>query len=497
MTEPPKPFALFLSSFSTERFDAYGSDPLSTLRRNVHAAGMELAKPVWVAECNDADRNELAALREGHDMLGVIDLLMSRVAQSEQFVCVLAGSRLGAMEHGCPVEVNGAASAVSHFEIELFQAAMHGLPIRLFVMRDFQAGRRLQSLLKLLDFALPDWTDQRILSADEILVEIRSLLRAPPNQTPDAASHLSTALYDSRARRVGSYPLLFLDGYVEEPFREPNDKIVHDMLAEQGVLPNMDRKMGRLWIAAREMMSVDYKAGKASHEHLILWEQIIRNWNGAASWGGLIAHMFGGVFASLGSLSLIRGYLRNQGGRDLPEELTTQPLGAYASAHYSLAKRMITKPTKREQLDIALRFANESLAEQHERDVSIYSVRGSIYIEQRRLFAAVADFRRVVRLYENQAAEPDKLGLAYVDLGSALCLTGRIFSGEDMLKKGVQLLSAKEDGSLIRSWRRIAMLYKRTCRWRKADEFYDKARILALRLGMFDQLRQIPPSKRA
>jgi hypothetical protein len=53
------------------------------------------------------------------------------------------------MEHGCPVEVNGAASAVSHFEIELFQAAMHGLPVKLFVMSGFEPGKRLQSLLKL------------------------------------------------------------------------------------------------------------------------------------------------------------------------------------------------------------------------------------------------------------------------------------------------------------------------------------------------------------
>ena len=124
MNESSKPFALFLSSFSAERLDADPSDPLTTLRRNVHALGMELAKPVWVAECNDADRHELTALREGNSILNVIDLLIARVAQIEEFFCVLAGSRLGEMEHGCPVEVNGAASAVSHFEIELFQAAI-------------------------------------------------------------------------------------------------------------------------------------------------------------------------------------------------------------------------------------------------------------------------------------------------------------------------------------------------------------------------------------
>lgn len=496
MTEPPKPFALFLSSFSTERIDADLSDPLRSLRRDVHSLGKELGKSVWVAEYSDADRDELSVLREGHDMLGVIDLLMARVAQSEQFVCVLAGSRSGAMEHGCPVEVNGAASAVSHFEIELFQAAMHGVPIKLFVLRGFHPGRRLQSLLELLGIALSDLMDQRVLSADEILEQIRALLAKPMSQpSVNAHSQLSSALYVARARGATSAPLLFLDGYVEEPFREPSEEIVHAMLAEQEALPQMERKMGRLWIAAREMMSVDYKAGKVSAEHLILLESIIRNWNGAASWGGLIAHMFGGVFASLGSLDLIRGHLRGQRKLDLPEEVTKKPLGAFASAHYSLAKRMPTRSERREQLDLALRFANEAIADQNDREVSIYSVRGSLFIALRRPFAAVADFRRVVELYEAQAVEDDKLGLAYVDLGSALCLTGRIFKGEDILKRGVALVSKKEDGSLIRSWRRLAKLYTLTGRWRKAEEYYDRARALALRLGMFDQLRQIPQKK--
>ncbi len=496
MNQSPKPFALFLSSFSAERFDAETSDPLTTLRRNVHALGMELAKPVWVAECSDADRNELAALREGHDMLGVIDLLMSRVAQSEQFVCVLAGSRLGTMEHGCPVEVNGAASAVSHFEIELFQAAMHGLPVRLFVMRGFQPGKRLQSLLNLLDFALPDWRDQRVLSADEILAEIRRLIAMPVRQTDvSACSQLSSALYVSRSKGERSAPLLFLDGFVEEPFREPSEQIVHDMLSEQESLPQMDRKMGRLWIAARELMSIDYKAGQASSEHLVLWENVIRNWNGAASWGGLIAHIFGGVFASLGSLDLIRGRLRNQSSLDLPEEVTKKPLGALASAHYSLSKRMLTKVQKLEQLDLALRFSHETILDQGEKEIGIYSVRGSVLVALHRPFAAVSDFRRVVDGYESQATEAGRLGMAYVDLGSALFLSGRIFKGEDLLSKGVRLLSTKEDGSLVRGWRRLAKLYKLTGRWWKANEYNDKARELALRLGMFDQVIQIPPKR--
>jgi len=458
---------------------------------------MELEKPVWVAECNDADRNELASLQKGHDMLGVIDLLMARVEQSEQFVCVLAGERTGAMEHGCPVEVNGAASAVSHFEIELFQAAMHGLRIKLFVMQGFIPGRRLESLLKLLDFALPDWRHQMILSANEIHAEIRLLLSKPiPAADVHACSQFSSALYVARAKGAASTPLLFLDGFVEEPFREPNEQIIHDMLTEQEALPQMDRKMGRLWIAAREMMSVDYKAGKASPDQLVLWENVIRNWNGAASWGGLIAHMFGGVFASLGSLDLIRGHLRNQRKLDLPEDVTKKPFGAFASAHYSLSKRMPGKHEKDEQLNAALRFANEAIVDQGEKEASIYSVRGSIYFEQQKTFAAVMDFRRVVKIYESGEIDVHKLGQAYVDLGSALWHTGQRINGEDMLKRGVELLSSKEDGFLIRAWRRIGILYERAGRHHQADAFFSKARSLAMRLGMHDQLRQIPSKTR-
>ena len=495
MTESPKPFALFLSSFSTERIDGGPDDPLGILRSDVHDLGLELGMPVWVAE-RSADRAQIGALRESHDMLSVIDLLMARIAQSDRFVCILAGSRLGAMEHGCPVEVNGAASAVSHFEIELFYAVMHSIPVNLFIMRGFKAGRRLESLLNLLGIALPKSMDQRVYEANEIVAEIRSLIASPIRQTAlNECSAFSNALYVARARGATSAPLLFLDGYVEEPFREPREEIVHDMLSKQEALPQMDRKMGRLWIAAREMMSVDYKAGKAPSDHLVLWENVIRNWNGAASWSGLIAHMFGGVFASLGSLDLIRGHLRQQRKLDLPEEVTKKPLGAFASAHYSLAKRMPTKWRRREQLDLALKFANAAIEDQNDREISIYSVRGSLFISLRRPFAAVADFRRVVDLYEAQAAGAEKLGQAYVDLGSAFCFSGRLFKGEEMLKKGVELLSKGEDGFVIRSWRRLAKLYTLTGRWRLAEEYNDRARALALRLGMFDQLRQIPPKK--
>jgi tetratricopeptide (TPR) repeat protein len=237
-------------------------------------------------------------------------------------------------------------------------------------------------------------------------------------------------------------------------------------------------------------MSSDYRI-ETNPDYLRIWEQIIRQWNGAASWNGLIAHIQGGVFAALGSLEIIREKLRKLLNADFPEDVIKRPLGAYASANYSLAKRMVHKHDRKHVLETALRYANETIEDQKDKETGIYAVRGSIYLRQRKPFAATRDFKRTVKHYESLANGNSGLGHAYLNLGTAYCFSGRLLKGQEFLIRGHQILSKDENGPHIQSLRRLAKFYKLTGRKTKSEGYRNQAVRLAEKLHMYDQLRQI------
>src|SRR5207249_5800004 len=114
---------------------------------------------------------------KGKEPLEIVDRLLANVRRSEVFICLLGGKRRGRDEHGTLVQIGEKVSAVSHFETEVFMAALLGKPIEVFVAEDFDPGPRLECLLKMLQFALPpeNWRTRQ--NENDILRGIRHILR--------------------------------------------------------------------------------------------------------------------------------------------------------------------------------------------------------------------------------------------------------------------------------------------------------------------------------
>jgi hypothetical protein len=424
------------------------------------------------------------------DCLAVTDLLSRRLQESDQIVVVLSGQRRGTGEHGAPVAVQGRISAVSHFEIELFRAALEASrkPVHVFKLRGFDPGPRLHLLMRILAPALPGLLSREEHSRHEIKTEVRSLLlnRRQTCSLLKMERWLSE-LYERRNEKSPA-PCLFMDGHTEQRTDGPNIKLVEDVLAEQEATQDNECKLDRLWIGVREMMCVDQVSDALPTEYLVLWNRLITAWNGAACWGGMFAHIFGGVFPALNSLTRIRTALRERGGAGLPSGLTADTQGAYASTYYSFAKRMGTR--KRFFLKEALRYADLSL-QLHGGDRGIYSVRGAILRHLYRLWASSADFRQAVGAAERGGFSDAAVGESLLEYGMSRLWTGHAFQAEKLMLEGLQLMSGANATALTRAHRKLATFYRCTLRPSPARDHKEQAQALAASANLHDQLRQL------
>jgi hypothetical protein len=139
----------------------------TSLRLDLFELGQELGRYVWVCE-HPRCRPDLS----GQVPLTIADTLLARVRAARHLIVLLGGHR-----HGTAIQVDDKASSVSHFEIELFQTALLGKPITVFVAEGFSPGPRLRALLDLIAWALPSAHWRGPLSPKTILFEARQLLQ--------------------------------------------------------------------------------------------------------------------------------------------------------------------------------------------------------------------------------------------------------------------------------------------------------------------------------
>lgn len=496
--EPPtvrRP-AIFLSSFSRNEVEERELGAIACLRKALWELG-GAEERIWVAEHDLQDRPLLGKLREpGEDIaqdrsLEVLDVLIDRMLASEQIVIVLGGKRRGLQEHGALVNVKGRMSAVSHFEIELFRAAMCGQmkPVHVFKLDGFSPGPRLAKLIEMLEPALPSLRSKKTHSAADIRKAVGELLRRP---LPKGAAMNGTCwlvnLFNN-GHELTARPLLFMGGIVEPRRDGPDVQMVRDLIVEQQGTPNIERRLTRLWIAVREMMCVEQASAQLPREFLLLWNQVITQWNGSASWGGLFGHIFGGVFSCLNSLTRIREELRRGRRNDLPEDDWKAPLGAYASAYYSFAKRAGWR--RPFFLRRALGFAEETIADQQDREPGIYAVRGSVHMHMLQPWRAASDFRKVLELRERMGEPAEKMGEALVDYGFAKAACGSFLEGETLMRQGIRTMDTAHQGFRVRAMRKLGNFYRLTQRHHEARELLSAAAEISRVTNMHDQTRQL------
>src|ERR1044072_4805034 len=281
----------FLSSFYQEV--AFGEDrhhsPLWQLRQKLWTecfdCSYEGRSAIWVAE------KSAPGLAEEKDKLEVVDRVVGVLLRSEIYCCILADKRPTLSDHGSLIKVADREPATSYFEIELYAAAMYGKRINLYVLEGFEAGPRLQTLLNILSWAVPDWGNFEPASADEIFIQIRKILEQHEQdhrKGQPTRQRLVSGLYEERGRRAPpGYErngVLFLDGIFEQRLGLPQKDLVEDLFTKCEQVPTMERKLNRLWLAVRELMGASYFAKDVQsdgrlHDFLPLWNRTLSLWS--------------------------------------------------------------------------------------------------------------------------------------------------------------------------------------------------------------------------
>lgn len=489
-----KPVA-FISSFYKEAdFGDYHDSPLWRLRRAVYHLkdddeflNFREATPArdfaWVAEWSERDLANKQPLE-------VVDRLVEVLTQSDLYICVLADARRGEKDHGSPVSVAAQMSATSYFEIELYAAAMQGKKPQLFVLDGFSPGPRLESLLRLLSFAIPDWRLQTFKSADAILGAIRELivehLRNPTTTATPLRKLLVQEYYLARAKNAPPGReldnVLFLDGQFES--RPPPKKdVVEALLLEFEQVPEMQRKLSRMWLAARELMSASYlpkdvQTDSRLREFLPLWDKVFGFWSSAAAWSGWHGHIYAGTVAPLHSQAIVRTQLCD----------AHPPHGSLASAYYSISNLMPFGLRRLECLKRASQYIEEAIRLNHGPNPGQLAIRGSIRLRYGNAWGAASDFQHMLRLRESTGESEEGVGDAMAHLGFAYLFCGRWLTGRDYLERAVRALSKNPDHpGLARAKRKLALACKLTGRFAESQKLREEAQNDAIRLGALDQ----------
>lgn len=370
---------------------------------------------------------------------------------------------------------------------------MQGKRPHLFILDGFSPGPRLESLLRLLSFAIPDWQQRKPMSADAIIGQVRQLIASHLSQPSASGIPLRKRLvreyYLARAKKAPPghevENVLFLDGQFE-PRQLPQKDLVEVLLFDFERVPEMQRKLSRMWLAARELMSASYlpkdvQADSRLRDFLPLWDKVLGYWTSAAAWSGWHGHIYAGTVAPLHSQTIIRSLLR----------AAHPPSGPLASAYYSIANLMPLGFQRFECLKRASEYIEAAVRLSGGQDPGALAIRGSIRLRLCNVPGSVSDFKMMVRLRECAGESEESLGDAMVHLGFAYLFCGRWLKGRDYLERGVQAMS-KNSGhpSVARAKRKLALAYKLNGMFADAKAMRKEAENDAVRLGALDQINR-------
>jgi hypothetical protein len=488
----------FISSFYSEVcFGDFRDSPLWQLRQALYMLNDDFGdfrarhpqrEITWVAEHSEPTLGQDPQVPQ----MAIVDRLVEVVAQSDLYICILADARRGEKEHGSPVNIVNHVSATSFFEIELYTAAMYAKPVYLRMLDGFSPGPRLASLLRILESALPDWRAKKPMPAREILDEVRELIaghiRQPKKPAP-LRQHLVEEFYLARAAKAPPGHemdnVLFLDGQFEKR-QLPQKDLVESLVADCERVPEMDRKLSRMWLAARELMSAPYlpkdvQADNRLVDFLPLWDRVLGFWTSAASWSGWHGHIYAGTVAPLHSQAIVRMQI---GGAHPPD-------GPLASAYYSIANLMPLGLRRLECFRRASQYIEEAIVLSKKQNPGQFAIRGSIRMRLGNIPGAVLDFKRMLNLRERQGASEEQVGDAMVHLGFAYLFCGRWLKGRDYLESGVRAMSNNlNNPGISRAKRKLALAYRLTGKSALARDVLKEADAHARRLGALDQVNR-------
>jgi tetratricopeptide (TPR) repeat protein len=460
-----KPSA-FISSLSTEH---------SCLRKTLF---QDFGEAVWVAEHSAP---ELAG-KVGKNDLEIVDTCTDFIEKANYFICIFAGRR------GTRLRIGERLANATHFETELFHAALLGKQVHVFVANGFEPDPSLRGILEVLEASVdPNHWNQR-LTDDQILSGIGRIL----NQRPALLGRhilrrLVARLFEVRRGEVrkGTPLTEFFagDSLVDERIAPDLDLVNAVMTSLDGEL-DQRKQLSRIYIALREVLMRPFD----DTPFLVHRNRLLAEWGKAASWYGLHAHVRSGVLAAAQSMALVRERLRTVPSIDNEDEKLHYPGGELASALYSISKSL-PRIQKAQALWEAKEHLEQSLAEPTRKQENLLAIRGSVFRQLGMLDEAVKDYELVLQLRERLGMGPLKIGEAMAELGFGYFRQRRIRKALDYLERGVGLMrKGGTSGFLLRGIRKLAVVRAANLRLMPAWRAWQEARRTARKTRMYDQL---------
>lgn len=452
----------FISSLAIEH-----SSIRETLFRNFGEA-------VWVAEHS-------AKWLGGKGDLEIVDTCTEFIEKAPHFICIFAGRR------GTRLHLGDLLANATHFETELFHAALLGKQIHVFIATGFEPDPSLRGILEVLESSVDrkHWNQQ--LTDDQILSGIGGILNQNSTHGCQILRRLVGCLFEARRGEIcKGTPLteFFVGDSLADESMIPNMDLVDTVLTSLASEPNQRKKLSRIYIALREVMTRPFNdAGFLAYRNRLLAE-----WRKAASWYGLHAHVRSGVLAAAQSLALVREHLRAGPISDSQDEQLSYPGGELASALYSISKSL-SRIQRTQALQEALTHLKRSLAEPDGNYDSLLAVRGSVFRQLGMFDEAVNDYEQVLKLRTRLGMEPSKIGEAMTELGFGYFRQRKIRKALDYTERGVELLrEGGTSGFLLRGMRKLAVVSAANLHVRRALRVWREERNLARLTGMYDQL---------
>jgi hypothetical protein len=440
----------------------------------------------------------------------IIDRCFEGIRDCDLFVFIVTG------RHGTGANYVEDNVAASYLELELFAAAILRKPILILHYSNREPEPALLDALSVLKRAFA--SNAYIVGDERELFEhFVGACGALAGSGADRGDRLAIAalpeglsLRRSRDRMrddLADPRLLFLDGRMRTRKTDINPENaralieqvaagVRDVGGERRVMPH-GVALFRLWAALRELMN---DRGTAMVDPLIapLWDHAMGLWATKASWLGVHGHVWMGPLAAIHSQMSLREQMA--GVPSFRAEVSIrEPLGARASALYSIAQRMDTRRRKLFHFRQVVELTTRAMAQDAKGQQGLLSIRAHATMHMGRLglvwklWEALADFRQALDLRERSAASEASVGEAKTDLGFCLILTGRPHQGLALLEEGVRQLrsddSANGKAFLARGLRKQLRAARLLGKRELMRAVHQELHLIASQVEAMDQLR--------
>lgn len=495
---------VFLSSVFVDYFG--GDQKYVPLRKRIIDNRDTLPVSLWAYDIFWPKGSEIN--KPGADM--IIDRCFDGIRSCDLFVFLLTG------RHGSGVEYLNDPVRASYLELELFSASMLRKPMLILHIRGHEPEIPLKDTVSLLhrafsssEYVIDDEDGlysyflqacQRLTSEMWRPVSHRGLIQLPDwLSVQRTRKSFDDDLSDPRLR--------FLDGRISTLKGDGNTERARQLLDQvasgvrryadtQRLMPH-GASLFRLWTAMRELMAD--KSTRGDPLVAPLWDRALGLWAGKASWFGLHGHLWLGPLAAVNLQIELRRTMAVQPAFCDTQDIR-EPLGARASAIYSIAQRMRTRSRKLYHYRQTIMLATQAIerdpnAQQGSRSIRAHALMQTALLGYVwRLWEAADDFKQSLKLRESVGLMSASVGQAKVDLGFCSVLIGRPRSGMALLQEGIALMrcydSPNDKAFLAHGLRKLERAARLLCRRNVADEARRERLIIAAEIEALDQARE-------